>query len=233
MNHCANCGIELESNFRHCPLCHTPFETGPHNEENIKPVYPSQEKPLTARERLHLFWELSGLLHFSAAAVTLLIDIVINKKPEWSLFCLLGIAASYIYITLLVFTIRKTLFFLTGLLVNTLILILAIDWLNNGITWFFIPGIPLVGFFVILLGLVLLFIRSTSQRGFNVIAVCSVAFGLYIMSIELSLELADGIPLSLSWSAIVAAAILPFALFLLYFHYRLKRGTSLRKFFHL
>jgi hypothetical protein len=66
-----------------------------------------------------------------------------------------------------------------------------------------------------------------------VIGAISLAIGIYIMIIEVSVSLAMNQEFKLSWSVIVATSILPFALLLFYFHYRLKRGTSLRKFFHL
>jgi hypothetical protein len=37
----------------------------------------------------------------------------------------------------------------------------------------------------------------------------------------------------LGWSLIVFACILPVAVILFYIHYRLNRGTDLRRFFHI
>jgi hypothetical protein len=233
MKICPNCGIELETGYDHCPLCHIDINTSQDSKIKAATPYPGQDQPLSPREKYHLLWELSGILHFSGIVMTLLIDIILHKHPGWSLIVLSCITASYIYITLLVFATRHLLLFLGGLLLNTLGLLFFLDLQHNGIDWFFMLGLPLGGFFVIMLGAVLLFIRLTRQHGFNVIAAISLAIGIYIMIIETSVSMHLHGQIKLSWSVIVASSILPFALFLLYFHYRLKRGTSLRKFFHI
>jgi len=223
----------MEPGYQECPLCHQKTGEPSGVAGSKRGVYPSQEHPLTNRERGRLFWELAGILHFSSLVMLFLIDLMINKKPGWSLYAILVLTCSFIYITLLVFLIRKTLLFLAGLLATTLALLYGLDLLDPGTTWFVLPALPLTCFFIILLGGVLWFIQKTTHRGLNVIAMASIAIGLYVMGVELSIGWTRGIPWSLSWSVIVSASILPFALFLFYFHYRLKRGTSLRKFFHL
>lgn len=233
MNLCPNCGIELDSGFAECPLCHARIKDQPGSKEKIPVTDPGQDRPLSSREKLHLFWEVSGILHFSSIVMTILIDIILNKKPGWSLIATTALAASFVYITLLVYATRHLLIFLVGLFLNTLALVFILDELHNGLNWFVMPGLPLAGFFILMLGCVLVFIKFTRQSGFNIIAVISLAIGIYVMIIEMSVSYAANKVITLSWSVIVAASILPFALILLYFHYRLKRGTSLRKFFHL
>lgn len=233
MSVCNHCGVEIEDSFSACPLCHRPTDSK--NTDSISPVtgYNPGYSPLSTREKSRLFWEIATILHFSALVVTLLIDIISNKKPTWSLYVITSITASLIFITLLIFTTRKLWLFLPGLLVNTLGFLVIIDLLHNGINWFINPGLPLAGFFVVLLGLVLIFSYGTREKGFNIIASTSMAIGLYCILAEIFIKLANNIEVNLSWSVIVAASILPFALLLYFFHYRLKRGTSLRKFFHL
>ncbi|MFO7617515.1 MAG: hypothetical protein R6V75_09710 [Bacteroidales bacterium] len=233
MEICPNCGIELESEYSKCPLCQVEIRSQKQSRPRQLTTYPGQERPLNISEKIHLFWELSGILHFSSIVMTLLIDIILHRQPGWSLITLTCITASFIYITLLVHLSKRLLLFLGGLLLNTVALIFFLDLLKGGITWFVLPGLPLTGFFILLLGMVLVFTRRTSQRGFNVIGATALAVGIYIMIIEVSVSLALNQTFKLSWSVIVAASILPFALLLFYFHYRLKRGTSLRKFFHL
>lgn len=230
---CKHCGVEIEVGFTQCPLCQQP--TGNHSElkqeqaSNLNPGY----SPLSKKEKARLFWELTSILHFSALVVTLLIDIISNKKPTWSLYAITSITASLVYITLLTFAIRKLWIFLPGLLINTLGFLALIDLYHEGMSWFINPGLPLAGFFIILLGMVMIYGSITREKGFNIIASAAVATGLYGILAEVFIKLAHQIPVSLSWSVIVASSILPFALLLFFLHYRLKRGTSLRKFFHL
>lgn len=230
---CPNCGIELESGYSTCPLCHAEIKAPENQLPNQPIIYPGQEGPLSRKEKIALFWELSGILHFSSIAMTLLIDIILHRQPGWSLITLTCITASFIYITLIIHGSKRLSVFLGGLLLNTIALLFFLDLLSDGIQWFVMPGLPLTGFLILLLGLVLAFIRKTHQRGFNVIGVAALATAIYMMVIEVSVSLALFHTFKLSWSVIVAVSILPFALLLFYFHYRLKRGTSLRKFFHL
>ncbi|MCK5821180.1 MAG: hypothetical protein KAH17_04820 [Bacteroidales bacterium] len=233
MSICKHCGVEIEGEFSQCPLCQRPSHSELHQNSTITSAYNPGYSPLSTKEKSRLFWELATILHFSALVVTILIDIITNKRPTWSLYAITSIAASYIFITLLTFTTRKLWIFLPGLLINTLSFLVLIDLYDNGINWFVNPGLPLAGFFIILLGGVMAFAFRTSQKGFNIIALVSLAIGLYCILAEIFIKMANNLEVTLSWSAIVAASILPFALLLFFLHYRLKRGTSLRKFFHL
>jgi len=230
---CKHCGVEIEAEFTRCPLCQRPIDSELSQSSEMTSGYNPGYSPLSRHEKSRLFWELTTILHFSALVVTILIDIIDNKRPTWSLYVITSIAASHIFITLLTFTTRKLWIFLPGLLINTLGFLLLIDLYDNGINWFVNPGLPLAGFFILLLGSVMAYTFRTSQKGFNIIAFASLAIGLYCILAEIFIKMANNIEVTLTWSAIVAASILPFALLLFFLHYRLKRGTSLRKFFHL
>ncbi len=230
---CKHCGVEFDSALLHCPLCDTPEgqdykERSTSTQLKYNPGY----EPLSPRERGRLFWEISGIFHFSALVVVFLIDLLVSQEISWSLFVMTSLLASFIYITLVVFTIRKLSLFLPGLLFNTAGLLVLIDYFDGGINWFF-SGLPMAGSFVILLGVVLIFSYRAKDKGFNLIAFAALAMGIFCISVEVIIQLGLHQRISLKWSLITAAALLPFALILLFFHYRLKRGTSLRKFFHL
>ena len=230
---CNHCGVEIENGFSECPLCQRPTGSQKTQLTNSFSGYNPGYSPLSIKEKSRLFWEITTILHFSALVVTLLIDIIANKRPTWSLYAITSIAASHIFFTLIIFTLKKLWIFLPGLLINSLGFLLLIDLYHNGINWFVNPGLPLAGFFVVLLGMVMAFSYRTRQKGFNIIASASLAIGFYCILAEIFIKLANHIEVTLSWSVIVATSILPFSLLLFFFHYRLKRGTSLRKFFHL
>jgi len=232
MSICQHCGVEIADEAAPCPLCQESPIPDNYIKKNRNP-YLKDDSPLTHKQKVRLFWELSTILHFSALVVTILIDLVTNKKPTWSLYAITSITASFVYITLLSYTVKKLWIFLPGLLINSLGFLALIDLYYEGMNWFVNPGLPLTGFFVLLLGLVLYFSYSTREKGFNIIAAISIAIGIYCLIIETFVALAISEPVSLSWSAIVATSILPFSLLLFFFHYRLKRGTNLKKFFHL
>jgi hypothetical protein len=223
----------MDSSYQECPLCKTDLNKPNPDSSKRNPAYPGMDKPLSQREKVNLFWELSGILLFSSMVVVFLIDIFMNQKPGWSWYAISGITSAFVYITLFIFLIRKPYWLLAGLLVNTSALLFSIDILHQGLEWFMMPALPLVGFFLLFFAILLWFINSTTHKGLNIIALGSLLLGLYIMVIDISTSWYLHQDIQPSWSVIVAVSILPFALFLFYFHYRLKRGTSLRKFFHL
>lgn len=233
MKTCPTCGITMESEYSSCPLCQSDFNEPHTPAKPAKPSYPGMGKPLSRSERINLFWELMGILHFSSLLVVFFIDLFMNRRPGWSWFAISGIAASFIYITLIVFWPRKPFLLLGGLFLTTCSLLFTIDILHEGLSWFLVPALPLTGFLILFAALVVLFARLTHHRGLNIIATISIAVGAYVIVIDMSTNWMHNHNMAPTWSVIVALSILPFALFLLYFHYRLKRGTSLRKFFHL
>jgi hypothetical protein len=233
MTICPSCGVWLEPGFTECPLCQSSFTEKKETIPDQRPAYPGIGKALSKKEKARLFWELAGILHLSSIIVLLFIDLMLNKKPGWSWYPIAGITASYAYITLFVFTIRKPFVLLAGILVNTSWLLLFIDILYLGMDWFLVPALPLVIFAVLLIGIVMAFSRNTRHKGMNIIAAAALAIGAYNVVIDLCISWMKKHTLDPGWSLVVSASLLPFALILFYFHYRLKRGTSLRKFFHL
>ena len=230
---CKNCGVEIEEGLSICPLCMYPDQPSVNKKNHNHPKEKNPGySPLTRREKARLFWELASLFHLSALIVTLLIDFLHNGNLDWSLYVTVSLLASYLLISLSVFAIKKLWLFLPSLLFIIAGLLVSIDYLDGGINWVF-SGLPLAASFIVLLGLVLFFSYSTEDKGFNIIAYSALAVGIYCITIEVFLKLGLGQAVTLSWSVIVAVSLLPFVLILLFFHYRLKRGTSLRKFFHL
>ena len=231
---CKKCGVELEEGLADCPLCNEPNQESKILDDDRAPIAKNPGyNPLTKREKARLFWELATIFHFSALVVIIIIDIITNKRLTWSLYSLTCIVASYIYITLISLSYNKLWIFLPGLLVNSFGFLILVDLFDNGINWFFNPGLPLAGFFVVLLGLVMFYGYRTRQKGFNIVAFAALAIGAYCILAEIFISLAKTNSVNLSWSIIVATSILPFSLFLFFFQYRLKRGRSLRRFFHL
>ncbi len=230
---CKNCGVEIEEGISICPLCMYPDQQSVNQKEHINPKDKNPGySPLTRQEKARLFWELASLFHLSALIVTLLIDFLHNGSLDWSLFVTVSLIASYLIISLSVFIIRKLWIFLPSLLIIIAGLLISIDYLDGGINWV-LSGLPMAVSFILLLGLVMFFSYSTKDKGFNIIAFSALAIGIYCITVEVFIKLGLGQAVTLSWSVIVAVSLLPFVLILLFFHYRLKRGTSLRKFFHL
>ena len=103
---CDHCGVEISDGSAPCPLCQEKPKSNEKSRKSKNP-YLKDDTPLTHGQKVRLFWELSTILHFSALVVTILIDLITNKKPTWSLYALTSITASFVYITLLSYTVKK------------------------------------------------------------------------------------------------------------------------------
>ncbi|MDX2415761.1 MAG: hypothetical protein QNK33_11270, partial [Bacteroidales bacterium] len=80
---------------------------------------------------------------------------------------------------------------------------------------------------------VILVSRRVKSKGFNILAFILLAIAILCTSIELSLDLFLDNNVTITWSAITAATIVPFSGILMFLHYRLKRGKNLGSFFHI
>ena len=241
MIHCKNCGVELEVKMNFCPLCGTPVSLETHeNKEHLqfrktKPEERLQSdfNTLTHPQRRKLFWELSGIILISGMLVTLIIDLIINKQITWSKYSLSVCLVLFVNITLIVFIQKKIFVLLVGSFLSVSALLFLFDLFNTKTGWGKEYGIPLVLSFYCVVYILIRIVRRTRQQGINLIAYFLIASGILSLGIEGIISLQRINRLELQWSLIVVASVLPVAAILLFIHYRLRKGTDLKRFFHI
>jgi hypothetical protein len=238
---CNNCGVELEEYMKICPLCgkHISDES-PEEEENIqfqkekgKEVLLSDFKELTPIQRRRLFWQLSGLILISGMIVTLIIDLIINRSITWSKYSVSACLALFLIITLIVFLNRIIAIALFGSFLITSLLMVLFDMFNENIGWGTKIGIPLVFSFYLVVFVLIWLVRRSKQRGINLIAYFLIASGILSLCVEGIISLQISNSLSFQWSVIAFVSVLPVSAILLFIHYRLRKGTDLKRFFHI
>ncbi len=226
---CPNCGVILDEGQEVCPLC----KSGPEEVTDERTeLYASDILHLSEKKsRIHL-WELSAILAFSAALICIIVDMVIIKGLDWSLYAVTSIAGLWLFITSFAFLLKRP--FLLGLSLSliTLAMLLIFDLLSPPLSWFVEMGLPVSLSFWILFTLFLFTMRLLSSRGFNVLAIIFIELALLCLCIEIFTDLALRAYISVDWSAISAATLVPIAGILFYMHYRMKRGKDLGSFFH-
>ena len=242
MRTCSNCGVELEENMNFCPLCGEPvIDETSENIEYIKVRKRKQdEKLLTVYQKLSgsqkrkLFWEISGIILFSVIIATLLIDLFGGGRISWSKYPVTACAAIFVCTSLFCFWPKRTPLLLFGSFATTSIFSILLDTFDGDIDWGVKLGVPLLLATYIVVVLLVLIIRKAKEKGFNLIAYSFIASGILCIFAEsiISLYNNDNI-LPLHWSLLVSASILPASALLLFIHYRLKKGTDLRRFFHI
>ena len=229
---CAHCGVELDDGLNICPLCGwNPANTGKQQLHSVN--NPSGIIRMHRNESRRHLWELFGVIAFSGIAVCTLVDLLLNRKPEWSLFSDIIILAVWIILTLFLFGYKRPWLILPGLLLTILAALLSIDLITGGTKWFFPAGLPITLAACISAGILFLLYRIIHLKGLNFIAsVLMVSAGFCIIT-ELILDHFLNGFVHLRWSLIVAVAILPVTLIFFFYHYRLKKGSQLDSFFHI
>jgi Family of unknown function (DUF6320) len=228
---CANCGVELDEGIVKCPLCGR-ITGNSEEQEHLPSNYPSGILHLQKKENRRYLWELSGIIAFSGVAVCTIVDLLINKGLKWSLLSDVSIIASWIILTLFLYTFKRTLILIPGLLITILGALFIIDVVSTGRNWFFSVAFPLtIGAFLVI-GLVIFLYRLAHFKGFNVIAMALIAIAGFCIITETFMDKYLQGSVDLRWSLITSISILPVSLILFFYHYRLKKGKRIDSFFH-
>lgn len=240
MNYCRRCGVELDVDMDRCPLCGLAVGEEPlvANSAEAAPlrverVLADSINTLTGQQKRRLFLKLSGIILFSGALATLVINFVINHEITWAKFVL--IAALSVFANLSLFICWYKNYF--GLIIGNLLVTVSAFWLmevvDKNIDWGTGMAIPIL---VSLYGLIIIvwrLIKVSHQKGFNILAIIFLAAGLFTICIESVVSLYIDDMFFLSWSIVVLGAVLPVSALLFYVHYKLKTGIELRRFFHI
>lgn len=223
---CDKCGVLLDERYEICPLC-TP-------EENFgkPPGRPGDLLKAARAEAAKYAWELSGIVCVSGIVITLLLNLLFAGKISWSLYPVTSISWVWISLTITVFFRRWPFLMLIMLLAVTLGLLVLFNLFDTRINWFIPVAMPVTTVLFILAGLVVYVSDKARHKGFNVLAVSLIAVNILCVSIEVFADLNKSGDVTIRWSAVVSAAILPIAAVLMFLHYRLKRGRRLDSFFH-
>jgi hypothetical protein len=241
MIQCPNCGVESEENANYCSLCGVPlFDSSSENHTfNKSGRIGREEKLLTDYQRLSgiqkrkIFWKISGLVLISAIILTLLIDYIFNNSITWSRYSATVSIVLFINITLNTYMHNKWVPFAGFSFVSLALLFILFDLYSGETGWKTLPGIAvlLVGYVTVLT--LIFLIRKARQKGLNVIAWSLIAAGIICVCIEGLISLYYRSLIVLDWSLIVFVSAVLISFLLLFFHYRLRKATDLKRFFHI
>ncbi len=241
MIQCPKCGVKLEENANFCSLCGEPLPL--QNKENLAYINARKKEQedklltdyqkLTGAQKRRIFWKITGMVLLSGILITLIIDFLINNAITWSRYPGTVSLILYFNITLIVFLYKRKLLWLTFSFLSTSALLILLDLYAKGSGWGMQLGIPLLLAAYLTVFFLLRLIQKTSQKGMNVIAYSLLASGILSICIDgiISLYLKD--TLSFGWSLIVMMSALLIAGLLLYVHFKLKKATDLKRFFHI
>jgi hypothetical protein len=220
-----------------CPLCGLelagePVETEQVNMQ-IMPEFADEIRPLNAKQRKRLVWEISSLMFLSALVVVLFVDFIGNRRITWSVYPIIATGSAWILASLISFFHKRPLVLFLGTYVDTLAFLLLIDIASRRLPWFLQLGLPIASCFFLLMGILFLIIPRMRRRGLNIPGFILFGIGLFIVGIEATLDWYLYHAIFLSWSALVLVSVSPVAGILLFVHYRLRKYVDLKRFFHL
>ena len=239
MKKCNYCGVELDSTMNQCPLCGLAIGEQHllSNKYNFKQGLGDKTlnelENMTVSQRRKLFWEISGIILVSGIIATVIIDLIVNKNITWSKYNIIASFTVFANISFITFFRSRSILLVLGSLISNALLLVLLDLISSNSGWGIKLGIPiLISFYVVVIGVICL-LRITHRRGFNILAVIFIAVGIFLVCTEAFISLYFKNTIQLMWSIIVGASILPIAALMVFIHYRLKKGTDLRRFFNI
>ncbi|MGQ1889559.1 DUF6320 domain-containing protein [Thermophagus sp. OGC60D27] len=241
MKRCSYCGVELEENANYCSLCGEPFNA---KEQENQVALQSRKKSseeklmsdyqkLSVSQKRKIFNKITAIILFSGMLITMIIDLIMNNTISWSQYplAIAPILLFNIIITSLISGRAQLWMLLSFLSLSGLLLIL--DSFTGSTGWGLSLGIPLLLSSYVLIFSICKIIAKTPQKGLNIIAYAILGSGVFCLFVDGIISFYHKDPFLLGWSLIVIAAAVFIALLLLYIHYRLKKVTDLRRFFHI
>jgi len=239
---CKNCGVEVESNYRTCPLCGAELgaatarsETARADPETVGLKEAAQHTAIEAHDekvRL-LFQEVFGFIALAAAVVVFATDFAYGMKITWSRIPLISIG--YIWLSIFMIPRLKRIPYLLPVaeLLTTALFLYALNLFTGGRNWFWELALPIVAALGILMLLTVFIIRVFKLSVLGGLAVSLISAGLFTLCLEAILNSFLHERIWVSWSLVTAASVIPIIAFLVSFEKRLKkRGSNLQKHFH-
>jgi hypothetical protein len=241
MVQCPNCGVKVEENANFCSLCGEPLLDNTANngtfiksgklrrEEKVLTDY----QQLTGFQKRKIFWQISGLILISGIIITLLIDFVGNQNITWSKYPATISLVLFINFTLNTFLREKVILMgaLSFLSVTGLFMLFDIYAGNTG--WEIKLGIPIIFVAYLTASIFIFVLRKAKQKGLNIIAYSLIAAGMLSICTEGMISVYAQSSMYFGWSLIVMVSVALISMLLLFIHYRLKKATDLKRFFHI
>jgi len=233
MNLCKHCGVEVEDDARHCPLCRNPLQPGTEGEHREAPP-PSPVPNVVNRSMRRWFLEVFTLLAVTGAIVVFAADFSFGMLLTWARYPLAAIAFLWLAAVLLIRAWGRVWISLAAEVAAVSLFLFVLDGLTQGSAWFFPLALPLTLLAGTILALTLAIARILDLSPFPTIATAMSAAAVLVVGLELLLNryLADR--WFVSWSAVAFACTLPLVLLLFYLRKRFRpMQAEMRKRLHL
>ncbi len=209
MSYCVNCGVELDSSLKACPLCSTRV-VNPNDieKEQVHSPFPAEKGRVEAVMRKDVGILVSIILVATAITCGCLNYFVFNNN-RWS-FVVIG-ACILLWVILFPVIIYEKLHIHLAVLLDGITMIgylYLITWLTQTNAWFYGLGIPLVLFITCLLQIYIACVRQLPSSILTNALYAITAIGVLCVGMELMIDWYLYEKIIFRWSAIVATVCL-------------------------
>lgn len=223
---CKNCGVDLGEGNDKCPLCQ------PSDIRNGRAISAADLFRLSRIQNTRHLYEITMLLLVSGVIITLAIDTVFGRGMSWSLMTTTALGYLIVFISAIYLLRRRPYLVITVAMAATLVFLWLTDILTGHSGWFRNLASPLTVAAALLTAAVL-FLNSLSRyKGLNLLASILVALAIFFVIMECLIDRIHTGSFNPQWSVVTAASLVIIAMFFIFIHYRLKRGRSLGRLFH-
>ncbi len=226
MPYCSKCGVEVDDEIHNCPLCHFPIpDLDVEHTIQIEKRFPDVKDiyaQIAFDFKRKAFYTLTFLL-FGNAFGLMYSNYMIDGSLTWSLYTGITFFSIWVYMIFLfryVHSISKS---IIGAGINTLVLLAVLDIINGKFEWFVPLGLPAVFMALIFLLLNYYMWIKSKNRGLHTAAYSLLLIAGYCIGLEFFISQYIFHAIKLIWSINIALNILPWALFMLYFHYQIPK----------
>ena len=216
MSYCVNCGVELESRQKHCPLCGVkvvnPAQKEPPQEEK---TFPQQKDVLQRKDRV--FWLKFISILFAVPILTcVLANLLYNGQLTWSIYVIAGAFMLWSFSTSPLYF-RK--FNFNKMLVTDMAAVFIglafIEYQAPGSGWVLAVALPLILYCILVWFLIIYFARIKLITGLGISAGLLISIALMMPLLEALLDLYFKHTVMLFWSWFITAPCLTAAALLI------------------
>lgn len=260
MAYCPRCGVQVEDRLDRCPLCDTSIPKEVRNDpaESTYPndIVPPKEmyRPLTERQKRRLFRGIVAFFALFPITLTVLLDLYRNGTVTWSYYVVIPVAATATIGWLFFRFGTRPLISVNGMMI---VVVGVMALLNpSGVLRLFVPYILLIA---VATEILLVYIVVWHPTGWGVVIASTIVLALFLVGIDITvwLQITAGTPTGAAaggappagdffesaagwyttsfggWSLIVAAVLVPIAIYTGYLRFSRRRGLNVAGFFFL
>ena len=190
MSYCVNCGVELESSQKSCPLCgvevcnpEKPYDAGV-----LKP-YSSHIARINRRVERRFGGIIASVTIAFVAGICIVADMVYSFSADWSLLVAISLGLGWmLFITPFVFDRLAPLWFVGMDMAALTGFLYGLNRLTSGEDWFTPLALPVVLAIGVLAAVGIVVIRKKKLRIFSAIAWVSGLIGTLVLTLEFILD---------------------------------------------